>query len=175
MSLPELGALGELIGAIAVVVSLIYLSRQVRANTDALRTANAATIQANFVKLAGTFTDDRDAAEIVLRGLEGDDTLTRAERAAAYGWFFNSLKAGELAYQQYQAGHLDPTVWEVTVTHFRAYWETPGIRRYWSERRASFVPGFRDAVDGWLAERGDRPLRRSDRVFSGDGSDVTTS
>ena len=175
LTLPELGALGELIGAIAVVVSLIYLSRQVKANTEALRTANAATVQANFVQLAGTFTTDREAGEVVLRALEGDDSLTRVERLAAHGWFFNALKAGELAHQQYRGGHLDPDLWEATLTHFRAYWETPGMRRYWADRRASFVPEFRTTVDRLLAERGVRSLERSDHFYSDHELDTTVS
>ena len=52
MTWTELGALGEVLGAIAVVVSLVYLSRQVRQNTQAVRTANAANVQANVPQLA---------------------------------------------------------------------------------------------------------------------------
>ncbi len=37
MSFAELGALGELIGAIAVVISLVYLALQLRHNTRALK------------------------------------------------------------------------------------------------------------------------------------------
>ena len=156
-----------MVGAIAVVISLVYLSRQVKENTDALRTANAATVQANFRILAGLFTEDREAGEIVIRGLELDEDLTRTERVAAYGWFFNCLKAGELAYHQFLAGQLDPEVWAVTLVHFRAYWETPGIRQYWAERRHSFIPSFRTAVDEWLSETEAGPLTRSDRFFAG--------
>ena len=48
MSLTELGALGEVVGAIAVVITLFYLGQQVKANTAALRAANAAAVQENF-------------------------------------------------------------------------------------------------------------------------------
>ena len=39
MTLQDLGGLGEFIGAVAVVVSLIYLAVQVRQNTGALNSA----------------------------------------------------------------------------------------------------------------------------------------
>ena len=42
MSLQELGGLGEFIGAIAVVISLIYLAAQIRQNTRALNSSSYA-------------------------------------------------------------------------------------------------------------------------------------
>ena len=68
-----IGALGELVGAVAVVVSLIYLSRQVRQNTRALRTANAATVKQNFQTIARAFITDRGASDIILRALQCEE------------------------------------------------------------------------------------------------------
>ncbi|MGB1779303.1 MAG: hypothetical protein ACPHQP_07095, partial [Longimicrobiales bacterium] len=65
--------MGELVGAVAVVVSLIYLSRQVRQNTRALRTANAATVKQNFQTIARAFITDRGASDIVLRAMNSDE------------------------------------------------------------------------------------------------------
>ena len=59
MDWSAVGALAELVGAAAVVASLVYLSREVGQNTHAVRTANAVTAQANFRHLARLFyTDD---------------------------------------------------------------------------------------------------------------------
>jgi hypothetical protein len=41
MSLNDLANLGQIIGAIAVVISLIYLALQIRQNTNAVRSATA--------------------------------------------------------------------------------------------------------------------------------------
>jgi hypothetical protein len=48
MTWSDIGVLAELLGAIGVIASLIYLSRQVRQNTRAVRMANAAAGQNNF-------------------------------------------------------------------------------------------------------------------------------
>ena len=109
MDWTAIGAVGELVGAVAVVVSLIYLSRQVRQNTRALRTANAATVKQNFQTIARAFITDRGASDIVLRALKRDE-LTPAEQLSAYAWFFDVLKSGELAYSQYRSGDLDEAV-----------------------------------------------------------------
>ena len=41
MSLNDLANLGQIIGAIAVVISLIYVALQIRQNTNAVRAATA--------------------------------------------------------------------------------------------------------------------------------------
>ena len=159
--------MGELVGAVAVVVSLIYLSRQVRQNTRALRTANAATVKQNFQTIARSFITDRGASDIVLRALKRGE-LTPAEQLSAYAWFFDLLKSGELAYSQYLSGDLDEDVWEASLQFFLAYWTTPGLREYWRDRRQAFTPDFRSAMDGWLeADLGH--LTRSDSLYSGTG------
>ena len=166
-----IGALGELIGAVAVVVSLIYLSRQVRQNTRALRTANAATVKQNFQTIARAFITDRGASDVILRALQREE-LTPAEKLSAYAWFFDLLKSGELAYSQYISEDLDEAVWDASLQFFLAYWTTPGMREYWQDRRHAFIPEFREAMDGWLESEEGR-LTRSDTLYTAD-KDATT-
>ena len=45
MSLEAWAAIAEIIGAIAVVVTLAYLAVQIRQNSNAIRSSNATTIQ----------------------------------------------------------------------------------------------------------------------------------
>ena len=145
------GALAELLGAVAVVLSLVYLSQQVRQNTSAIKTANAVTVQGNFQELARMFYTDREVGDVVLRTMSGDQDLRPADRIAAYAYFFDFLKTAELAYYQYRNGDLDPALWEASLAFYHAYFTTPGFRRYWSERRTAFIPVFREAMEGWLA------------------------
>jgi len=145
------GALAELLGALAVVVSLVYLSRQVGQNTHAVRTANAVTAQGNFRHLARMFYTDRAMGEIVLRCMSGDEDLLPADRFAAYAYFFDFLKTAELAYYQYLNGDLDESIWESSFEFYHAYFITPGFRAYWAERQSAFVPEFRRAMNEWLA------------------------
>ena len=164
MDWSAIGAVGELVGALAVVLSLVYLSRQVRQNTRALRTANAATVKQNFQSIARAFITDRGASDIVIRALNRDE-LSPAEKLSAYAWFFDLLKSGELAYSQYIAGDLDKPVWDASLQFFLAYWTTPGMREYWQDRHPAFTPEFREAMDGWLAAEQGR-LTRSDALYS---------
>jgi hypothetical protein len=50
MSLNDLANIGQAIGAIAVVISLIYVALQIRQNTNAVRSATAQTVHEHFAK-----------------------------------------------------------------------------------------------------------------------------
>ena len=163
MNLTELAVISELIGAIAVVISLIYLTRQVRQNTHAVRAANANTVQKNFIELAQSLLD-RDISAIVLKGMSKSEPLTGPEQLSAYAWFFSMLKMAELAHFHYRNGDLDPELWKASLEFYLAYFTTPGMRDYWEKRRSAFVPEFVRAMDGWLAH--ESQLQRPDRLVA---------
>jgi hypothetical protein len=50
MTLNDLANLGQIIGALAVVISLIYVAFQIRQNTNAIRSATAQTVHEHFAK-----------------------------------------------------------------------------------------------------------------------------
>jgi hypothetical protein len=167
LSWTAFGAIGELLGAAAVVVSLIYLSRQVRQNTDAVRTANAATLQGNFQALARVFYTDRALGALTLKSMSGESLANPEDRLAVWAFFFDMLKKAELAHRQFLRGELDADLWDASLAFYRAYFETPGFRAYWAERRSAFVPEFRKAMESWLDSDG--PLRRTHEMILGSG------
>ncbi len=86
MTLEDLGNLGEIIGAIAVVVSLIYLAIQIRQNTAQIRESSHISrllLQENFVsgqeELIRSFLENEEMFRVWRLGstttgeLSGDD------------------------------------------------------------------------------------------------------
>ena len=170
MTWSAFGAIADLVGAIAVVASLVYLSRQVRQNTTAVRTANAAAVQSNFQQLARVFYSDRQLGALVLRTMSGDLPENPEDRLAVWAYFFDMLKTAEVAHRHYLRGDLDADLWEASLAFYRAYFETPGFRAYWRERQAAFVPQFREAMKSWLGSEG--PLRQTHEMIHSTESDA---
>ncbi len=88
MTLQDLGSLGELVGGIAVVVSVVYLAIQIRHNTrgldqnsDLMRMSFENEIRREAIEFRSTIVADVDLAEIWRRGLAGDAALDPAEMA----------------------------------------------------------------------------------------------
>ncbi len=114
MTLQDLGNLGEFIGAIAVVITLVYLAAQIRQNTRALHSSSysQAAEQLWLVNLA--IAQDGDLARIIAEFNAGKplplEDSVRLESA------LNPLFFGmENLYRQYERGLLDSDTWEYVV------------------------------------------------------------
>ena len=80
MTLSDLSLLSQIIGSAAVVLSLLYLSRQIRQNTHAVRSANATTLQLEFRSLARTLYTNPETASILLTGMAGKPSSNPGEQ-----------------------------------------------------------------------------------------------
>ena len=111
MSIMELGALGEFVGAFAVVATLIYLAFQVRQNTKAMR-ANALQAVMEGSRDVHLFAaGNPQIRSITLKSRAGGE-LTEDE-ALAYSFHTNAiLRNFQSAHFQLEEGLLDPAVFE---------------------------------------------------------------
>ena len=88
MTFQDLGSLGELLGGIAVVVSVVYLAIQIRHNTrgldqnsDLMRMSFENAIRRDSIEFRSTIIADADLARIWRHGLAGDADLSPDDRA----------------------------------------------------------------------------------------------
>ncbi len=108
MDIMELGAIGELVGGVAVIATLIYLALQVRQNSEALNRTNdhaqASSIQHSnnlYVNVFSHLVADAEMASIFQRAVSGD-SLDEVE-STRYAAFVNTFCAyAEALYHQHQ-------------------------------------------------------------------------
>lgn len=127
MTMQDLGAIGELIGGAAVVVTLIYLALQVRQNTQAMdenrRLALAQTYQMRADALQEMLVraaDSRHVGPIIIKltqaGYPEDvaslDILTPEERGRFRLWQIAQETHWDNMLYQYQQGFLDPEYYQ---------------------------------------------------------------
>jgi hypothetical protein len=142
-----LGNLGDFIGGLAVIISVLYLAVQIRQNTRLLRaTALSATTDAylSFNQLLGA---DPASAHVFQVGLEDFPSLSEAEQRQ----FLNLLRIAFTSYQhvhqQFEKGLLDDDVWEQFVRAATALLALPHVRAWWEARKGIFTPQFALALD----------------------------
>ena len=146
MTIMELGALGELLGSIAVLATLVYLSVQVRQNTRAME-------ENKRLALAQTYKTRADALQLMLvqaadseyigpiitrltsAGYPDDisalDQLSVEERGRFRQWQIAQQTHWDNMYFQYEQGFLDETYYQdAFVTRVRRLaptWEALNI------------------------------------------------
>ncbi len=102
------GALGELLGAVAVVASLIYVGRQIKQNTTVAKAEAYRDISLRYSQVAVEWVDPAflPVYRRIFDGASGDD-LSPEERLQAVGYIESMLRLYETVYRQIEAGVLD--------------------------------------------------------------------
>ncbi len=152
MNWDAIGAVGELAGALAVMVSLVYLAIQVRQNTRSIRGAMYSTIVQSFQELNILSASDSEVARVLEEGVEDWDGLAAGDRARLLHGFFSLFKNFENAYYQYRQGTLEPGLWEGWSLLMRSYFSKPGVQSWWHLRRKAFSTEFREFLESSRTE-----------------------
>ena len=116
MTIAELGAIGEFIGSITVIVTLIFLTLQLRQNTLAVRASMSADLTNQFIANAHSIANDPAMADLFAKAASGHyEDLSDGEKVMMMFWSMGSLKAGEFAHYQWSRGNLDEDLWNGTA------------------------------------------------------------
>ena len=147
MSIQDWGAIGEIIGGIGVIATLIYLAMQIRANTTATKGATENAILRDGRDLVTLSFKDRESAELFLKGSRDFNSLDDVDRAiftnrvAPYFLFWYD------AFSQNQKGLVSQDLWKTFERDIPGFFENPGFHDAWELIRNSFPEDFRDYVD----------------------------
>ena len=134
MNWEALGAVGEIVGAVAVIATLGYLAVQMRQNTRALRTSSyhQAVEQGWMANI--TIADNPELADIMTRGARDLSTLNPEERARFGYAMSNECFSMENALHLYEQGMLHEEAWENVLANGLFLFSQPGVLRFMSRR-----------------------------------------
>lgn len=146
-TLQDLGNLGEFVGALGVIVSLIYLAKQMQQNTISVRAASFNSMVQNSLRLLEHSFIDSEFARFLHRAELDPSALSPEERVrwdsymtAVYRHF------GNLVYQ-HRVGALDQEMWEsyerTLVDHLRS----PAWRAWFQENNGLFSRSLAEQVE----------------------------
>jgi hypothetical protein len=149
-----IGAMGELAGALGVILSLIYLASQIRQNTLSNRIAAKQNTTNQFVRFTEQFIRDRDLMEIWDRTRASAPDISPEElRIDHYlnrqlSWYYSAQ------WYQYVSGAIDEDDWWESLFLIRNSWiNHPGFQSWWARYRAGANPGFRAFIDGEITKQ----------------------
>jgi hypothetical protein len=126
-----ISAIGQIIGALAVVISLIYLAKEVGSNAHATRRATMRSMLDSLNRFSQQTTTHPDLIELCIRGFDDFESLERTDRARFISYMHALFRTVEDVYYQHLEGHVDPRVWrglEALIRDINAY---PGVQAWW--------------------------------------------
>ena len=140
-------AIGQIVGAIAVVVSLIYLTREIRRNVRATRLASMRSMSDALNRCIQQLAESPHLSELYYRGIHDVESLKGADLvrfSALINQFFRICE--EMYYQQLE-GHLDPRLWRGFEAIMHDIIGYTGVQAWWRSRSHWFSEDFANLVN----------------------------
>ncbi len=156
MNWDALGAIGELIGAAAVVGTLIYLSVQMRQNTNAVRLSSAQAVTEQLQYMFALMSSDEALAEIIVQAGNNDE-LSDTNRVRYNAWASNLMRAYENAFLQRQGGAIDHALWTGMTRMMIDVTKMPAFSSYWSNRKHWLSDEFQQHMESEIISTEQQP------------------
>lgn len=140
MNWDAIGAIGEIVGALAVVFSLIYLASQIRVSNLASRQAAMREIQDLSSQFLGSLASNTANARVWALGGMDDPQLSIYERVQYRVMLLQLTNLWERMYRAQLSGELDSWIWENTLRNVRRVISSAGYKAWHTEFRHIFSP-----------------------------------
>ena len=145
--LSEMANVAEVVAAVAVVISLIYVGVQINGSTRAVRSAAAndanVLVQSWYLEIGG----NRQMSDLFINTMRNPDGLSIQDEFQ----FLMMMHAAFLGFQNSflmsQQGTLDSSITEAITTAILGVKDLPGRELYWRQRREYLHPEFAKYVE----------------------------
>jgi hypothetical protein len=171
MTIQDLGSIGEVVGAVATVATLIYLAVQIRANTNAMRSAAAQSVHEAFATWYRMLASDAHLSQVVIDGLKDYEALSETDRAQCVATFMAFLACSQDAFIKWREGTLATELWSGWELVLQNLVLAPGGRAFWAERSYMFGQEFRSYVETDVMKRDPHTSAKPMGAFSIQNSD----
>jgi hypothetical protein len=147
MNMETVNVWAQLIASLGVIISLFYLTAQVRQNTRSARAIVVDSLARSMHDLAFEIAQNDELLKLATTSLQDWNSGTELERARFASFMLGYFKLFENAWFQMRKGTLERDQWEGYDAFLRSVWMHPAVKTWWSMRRTFFAPGFRQYVD----------------------------
>ena len=158
LKLSELANIAEVIGAFAVVVSLVYVGVQVNDSNSAVRSASVNDANVAVQEWYMQIGSDMQTSRLFYGALMSDEALTNEDEFQFIMMFHGVFLAFQNSYLMSEEGTIDSELVDGLTGAILAVKDTPGMKRYWRQRRATLHPRFVRYVDELLKQEGETPM-----------------
>ncbi len=165
MNWEAIGAIGELSGAAAVVVTLLYLVKQIKQNTESTEAVGFQTWQSDSAAHWLATASNRELGRDVAACLDDSKNLSEDSWISVGSWLLNNIRQYQTTFILHEKGMIDDDLFGVEMRMAARNLQIPGIRQWWdaggknqmlprfSQALESFDPG-EDAYWAWTKETG---------------------
>ena len=146
LKLADWAAVAEIVGTIAVVVSLAIVVVSIRQNTAVIQATNDNFLYELTDAWYSDIASNSNLSSVWLK-FRSRESVTEAEEHQVYAQVMRYLNAIELAHARFNDGLMPENQWNMWSNGFRLWVREYLPRDYWEEFRADFGEEFAEYVE----------------------------
>ena len=139
MTMQDWGAVAEVVGAIGVIVTLVYLAAQIRQNTRQMRSEGHQAIADAYSVTLGQLLADGSLFRTIVRGCQDWGSITAFQQSQCHIFFHQHLMHFRTAFQLHDKGAIDDDVYRSIENGHVMFMANPGNRIWWKMVGESLV------------------------------------
>ena len=147
MTLQDFANLGEAIGGIAVLITLIFLTFQIRQNTKSVLASTEHQLGQLSAQFNALIAANSDLARIYRIGLTGSEPLTPDESMRWLGLLGLLFHNFDSAYRRYERGQFDEETWRAWDKVLGLTLASSEVAGWWQNTDHVFSSSFCKFVD----------------------------
>ena len=152
MNWDAMAAAAEILAAVGVIISLLYLGQQIRNQTLETRLAFANEFVNQLNLVYSDLSTNAQLSELWVKGLQDFSALSPPQRAQFSAFAGRLLRIVESVFHQYRWGRIDDTVWNGIDTSVGDLCGYPGMKEWWSTRAHWFSDEFNSHIKSYVAD-----------------------
>ena len=144
MNWEAIGVIAEVVAALAVVVTLAFLTIETRRNRIAIESGSLDTLAGGWNTLNALVIEDPETADIWAKGFSDPDSLTPTQRTRFFFIGQSYINHFMTVKKHYDAGTLPEEEWVMALSATARTFNSPGGK--WICEKAAITPGMVDLI-----------------------------
>ena len=156
MNWEAVSAIGEVVGALGVILTLGYLAIQVRQNSSVVRASTRQAISNTQAEVGFRLSENSELRAAAMQFTALDSTITETELAGHF-YLRGLLRTYENQYHQYSDGTFEESIW---IGYRNSMWQNfaaPAVREFWKTHRSLYSTEFAAFVEADLMDASSPP------------------
>jgi hypothetical protein len=145
--LEALGNLGDFLGGLGVVITLLYLARQIRQNTKSVESAAFQAAMRDIADAVDSLSRDPELSRIVFDGMRDFESFSREDQRRFATYWAALLRRHENLLEQTRLGNIQPESWQGVASELARVFALRGSQAWWSRGQVAFNQELRDHID----------------------------
>ena len=150
MNWEAIGAVANVLAALGVMATLIYLAIQIRQNTKAVRSSSIENLIHSLAATAQATVKNEYIVALMLKANAEPETLSEEERVRMHFWFVMTIRRFEGVYFQRELGFVDAAVIEGFERSHMSILASKSGQAWWANTKEIFSSGFVSYVEELL-------------------------